>query len=315
MLHLLIYLSLNQEYSYLNFSDNSQRFNKMEKTQQTSEDPNEYQQFFRFNVFLLRIIGLLPPEDLKPQLKILYKMYSAVLLAIITVCLISQAIAMIKIGGENFVMVAETFCVFSGVIIGFSDIVFFLSKRKKILELMRMIHQDFITKTKYKYTHIPLEAQKSLIKSGVIKSSLSLLLGSSAILTSLFHITEFDINRESPLKEDSWRKMPFVLWSPFDVNEISGRIIVLVFQVCLSGAVLISALAVDLTCLALMNQVTAQFRYLIALLDNMEEEFNEWKMERLTLYKESENLQNEEDEEWYRNYLKECIEHHQAILQ
>ncbi|KAJ9579865.1 hypothetical protein L9F63_004467 [Diploptera punctata] len=149
------------------------------------------------------------------------------------------------------------------------------------------------------------------------------MLSSTAYMKAFLHITEDVVDRDSPLKEEAWKKMPFVIYLPIvDVNNVSGRFVILFFQLFLSTALLITAVAVDLTCLALINQVSAQFRYLMALLENMDEEHNEWKLRRkeicgqkpTDLQNFQENIEGEEDEQWYENYLKECIHRHQALL-
>ncbi|KAJ9579867.1 hypothetical protein L9F63_004469 [Diploptera punctata] len=290
----------------------------MEDKSRNYERIEKYEEFFSFNIFLLRMAGLLPPINLKPLAKLFYNLYSASLVGVLLAGFLSLGTALVILSG-NLTLFAETLCVLSGIIIGLGDAIFFLYKKKRILHLLMKMENNLISSMKPKYCHIATDAQNSLIKSSKIKGMLSIMIGSSFLIQPFMHLHDEVTDPDDPLRIESWNRLPYNAWIPgVDVNEVQGRLTIIFFSLCINSAVLMTAFSVDVTCMSMVNQVSAQFQYLIALLDNMEEEHDEWKMEMNgtgDLHILKENVEDEEDEQWYENYLKDCIKRHQSILE
>ncbi|KAJ9579868.1 hypothetical protein L9F63_004470, partial [Diploptera punctata] len=288
------------------------------------ESTEKYEEFFSFNVFLLKLAGLYPLKNPRPLAKIVYNIYSALFFIIISSGILTLGIATVNLS-SNLILCVETVVFFSGVVIGLADNVFFLFKKNEMIEIMKKMENDFISTMKPKYYHIATDAQKSFVKFGLMKGALGITLALSSVIYPLSSINDELIDPDDPLKVESWKRVPFAAWIPgIDVNEISGRLITISYDTCLTASVLMQAVSVDLTFLAMVNQMSAQFQYIIALFDNMEEEHKEWKMKvKGTFNKEHGGLQvfqdnddeDEEDGKWYENYLKECIKRHQVVLE
>jgi hypothetical protein len=164
----------------------------------------------------------------------------------------------------------------------------------------------------------------------------------------------YNFKNEDVTERSRVEKLIFMMWVPFELDKSPHYEILIVLQVFVMSSALLMICAIDLVFLSLMSHAAAQFRVLCAMLHDMHENVAEnnlhttryvaslqsgtdvsftkegqvsindspfthsWSRDTersARLLVERECLQNDYlEEDLFRQYLAECIRHHQALF-
>jgi hypothetical protein len=226
----------------------------------------------RINFIMLNIVGLLPPDRAGPFMRFIYKVFIAVVMFMEVVILLGQLIAVIVHWG-NLQLIANTMCIMNGFAVSFISCTYFLRNKTKILMLIDLLRDKFVSKTKSKYIKIIKNAERQII--------IYLYLSSPVVGCCCFFwaIAPF-LNRNASSNtealnvtktEHNFEKMIFIMWTPFDIEQSPQFEIIRVLQVSFLHIGVGMVHAVGVLFKSLMSHSAAQFKVLVAMLNDMHE--------------------------------------------
>jgi hypothetical protein len=226
----------------------------------------------RINFILFNVAGLLPPDRAGPWIQLIYKVFIAGILLMEVLILLCQLTAVVVHWGDLH-LVSNTVCIMNAFILSFVSGTYFLHNKSKILKLIDLLTDKFVVKAKSKHIKLIKRAERHI--------KIYLYLSSPAVLclTCSWALAPF-INRNLVLnieaknvtkKGPNFEKMIFIMWTPFDIEQSPHFEIISVLQVFLLNFGAGILYAVCMTFLALMSHSAAQFKVLVAMLNDMHE--------------------------------------------
>jgi hypothetical protein len=226
----------------------------------------------RLNFILLNIVGLLPPDCAGPWIRFIYKVFIAGVLLMEVLILLGQLIAVVTYWG-NLHLIANTMCLMNGFTLSLVSCTYFIRNKSKILMLIDLLRMKFVAKAKSKYIPLIINAERQI--------KIYLYLSSPVVACSAFSwiIAPF-INRKtlSNVQDknftevgQNFKNMIFVMWTPFDIEQSPNFEIMTVFQVFFVNIGTGIIYAVGMMFLSLMSHSAAQFKLLVAMLNDMHE--------------------------------------------
>jgi hypothetical protein len=298
----------------------------------------------------LNVVGLLPPPRSSSLIRLIYKTFTVFIHIVYVLTGISEFIA-ILIHWGNIPLVANTMGVMAGLFASTCTSLHFLRNRAKFASLIDVLRSEFVAKLKPKYMRIIFNAEREVILCGLLLAPLSVIIDFIWIVVPFLNrnpLHNFE-NEQDVTEVSRLEKLIYVMWLPFDFEKSPQFEILIVLQAFVMTSALLMICAVDLVFLSLMSHAAAQFRVLCAMLNDMHENLhtkryvaslhsatdasftkevpmslndfpisNSWsgyteRSARRLLELESQKNEDLEEEDIFRQYLVECIRHHQAV--
>jgi hypothetical protein len=297
----------------------------------------------------LNLVGLLPPPRSSSFIRLSYKTFTVFIHISYVVTLIAEVIS-VMIHWGNIPLIATTMGAMAGLFASTCTSLHFLRNRTKFTSLIDVLKSEFIAKLKPKYMRIIFNAEREVILCGLLLAPLAVIIDFIWIVVPFMNRNPlYNFENEQDVTEDSrLEKLIFVMWLPFDFEKSPQFEILIVLQAFIMTFALLMICAVDLVFVSLMSHAAAQFRVLCAMLNDMHENLrtkryvaslhratdasftkevpmslndfpitNSWsgytqRAARPLL--DLDSLKNEDlEEDIFRQYIAECIRHHQAV--
>jgi hypothetical protein len=226
----------------------------------------------RISFFLLNVAGLLPPDRAGPWMRFIYNVFTAGALLMEVLILLGQLTAVVVYWGDLHI-VSNTMCLMNAFILSFLCCIYFLYNKRKILKLIDLLRDKFVVNAKSKNINLIKSADRK-IKFYLCHSCPVLL-----CLTFSWVIAPF-VNRKTisniqaknaTTKEQNIQNMIFVMWTPFDIEQSPQFEIITAVQCFFVNIGALIVYAVWVTFLSLMSHSAAQFKVLVAMLNDMHE--------------------------------------------
>jgi hypothetical protein len=240
------------------------------------EPPKNDLKIMRINLIMLSLVGLLPPSGSGPLSAVIYKVFIAVVIVMEILILLGQFIAVVTYWG-NLNLIANTLCLMNGCILSIVSCTYFLRNKTKFLMLIDLLKVRFVAATKSKYIKLVHHAEKQIV--------IYLYLSSPVVACSIFSWVIAPFINSSDLRElddgnvtnreKGVENMIFVMWTPFDIDNSPQFEIITAVQVFFVNIGTGIIYAVGMLFLSLMSHAAAQFKVLVAMLDDMQENIHE----------------------------------------
>jgi hypothetical protein len=300
--------------------------------------------------FLLNIVGLDPPKNATPFVRLLYKIFMTGIFIIFMFALLGQLMAVYVHWGDIPVM-SITVSHMSGLLLATISCAYFLYRKEKFLNLIVLLRTEFLTRVRSKYIQFVDIAERQIRLYLVLVVLHTADLATIWVLRPLIKIHSYDSNNATEKGRD-FDRLIFVIWAPFEIYDSPQFEIIMVLQTFASVFAVLTLFPVDVMFLSLMAHAAAQFKLLCAMLNDMQENISESEFhmteERASPMHVSTNdspmreisisaddivshesqcgdsrsceCETEHPEcgrkgdDPFRLYLAECIVHHQAII-
>lgn len=326
-------------------------FGSKKKENQVSETNDRIKTEEKFPAFETKImtatvalsaVGLLPPAKSSSFIKWIYKTFTVFIHIVYALTVIAEFTAVVIHWG-NIPVVATTMGAMAGLFASMCTSIHFLRNRQKFISLIDMLRSEFVAKLKPKYKKFIFNAEREVILCGLVLFPLALIIAFIWIVVPFLNSNPlYNHENENNVTEGSRvEKLIFVVWLPFEFENSPHFEILIVLQVFVMTFALVMICAVDLVFLSLMSHAAAQFRVLCAMLHDMHENVTETNLhttrcvaslhsgtdvsnthpwsgdtERSArILVEMGYLKNKHlEEDLFRQYVVECIRHHQAVF-
>jgi hypothetical protein len=227
---------------------------------------------------LLSVVGLVPPKNATPFVRLLYKVFITVILITFMFALLGQLMAVYVHWGDIPVL-SITISHMSGLILAIISCAHFLHSKDKFLNLIDLLRMEFVPRIKAKYIEFVRIAESQVKKFLIISLSLAMLCGFIWIGIPIIRISNFGNNNATTDGHD-FERLIFVIWAPFEINDSPQFELIMVFEMFASGFSALTLFAVDIIFLSLMSHAAAQFKVLCAMLNDMHENISENELHR-----------------------------------
>jgi hypothetical protein len=248
------------------------------KNQETGDCINDEEfsgsglRIMRINFIILNIVGLIPPDRAGPFMRFIYKVFIAVVMFMEVLILLGQLIAVVMHWG-NLQLIANTMGPMNGFTLSFVSCTYFLRNKTKILMLIDLLREKFVSKTKSKYIKIIKNAERQIIIYFYISSPV---VGCCCFFWAIAPLINRNASSNTEANnvtetEQNFEKMSFVMWTPFDIEQSPQFEILTALQVSLMYIGVVVLYAIHVMFLSLLSHSAAQFKVLVAMLNDMHE--------------------------------------------
>lgn len=292
-------------------------------------------------IVALSAVGLLPPAKSSSFIKWIYKTFT-VFIHIIYVLTVIAEVTAIVIHWGNIPVVATTMGAMAGLLASMCTSIHFLRNRQKFISLIDMLRSEFVAKLKPKYKKFVFNAEREVILCGLILIPVALGIPFIWIVVPFLNSNPlYNYENKNNVTEGSRvEKLIYVVWLPFEFEKSPHFEILIVLQAFVMTFAVVMICAVDLVFVSMMSHAAAQFRVLGAMLHDMHENVTETNLRTrcvaslhggsdasfthswsgdtkisARLLVEMGYLKNKHlEEDLFRQYVFECIRHHQAVF-
>jgi hypothetical protein len=227
---------------------------------------------------LLNIVGLVPPKNASPFVRLLYKVFIRGIFTAFLFGLLGQLMAVYVHWGDIPVL-SVTISHMSGLILAIISCAHFLHSKDKFLNLIDLVRMEFVPRIKAKYIEFVHIAESRVKKFLIISLSLAMLCAIIWIGIPITEISNF-ANNNSTTKGNDFERLIFVIWAPFEIYDSPQFEFIMVFEMFASGFSALTLFVVDIIFLSLMSHAAAQFKVLCAMLNDMHDNISENELHR-----------------------------------
>jgi hypothetical protein len=257
-----------------------QKFESKEKLNNEEEFSMNEVRIMHFN-FLLHISGLLPPDNATPKIRMLHTVLLTVIFALNILALSGQTMAVYAHWGD-IPLIATITSHLTGLLLTVIGCLYFLHNRNKFMALVDLLRMEFLTKMKSKYVEFIEVAERQVKVTAILAAPIAISVGALWTIAPFLSKNESDNfeNNNSTNGETNVRPLLFVMWTPFDVQESPRFEIIIVLQFLVVSLPILMIFSVDTMFVSLMSHATAQFKTLVAMLNDMHENISENELHR-----------------------------------
>lgn len=280
--------------------------------------PESELKIMRINLIMLNLFGLLPPSGAGPLIRFMYKAFIAFVLLMEVLILSGQFIAVITYWGDLH-LIANIMCLMNGFTISFVSCTYFLRNKAKFLVLIDLLKVKFVALTKSKYIKLVRNAERQIVLYLYLSSPTVACCTFSWVIAPFINRSNFSDLEDSNAtnREKSVENMIFVMWTPFDIEQSPQSEIITVLQVFFVNIGTGIIYAVGMLFLSLMSHSAAQFKVLVAMLNDMQQnifaDVLPDKKRKFLLNKDSAHVTKEETPIYIMNE-RSCTENKQQSL-
>jgi hypothetical protein len=222
---------------------------------------------------LLNIVGLVPPTNASPFVRLLYKVIIMGILILFMFSLVGQLMAVYAHWGD-IPVISVTVSYMSGLSLATISCAYFLRTKDKFLNLIDLLRMDLMPRIKAKYIGFINVAE------GQVKNFLIISFTFAVICCGIWFtipiIKHFNVKNSNATTEGhEFEDLIYVIWAPFEIFDSPQFQIIMVLQIFTSGFSASTLFAVDITFLSMMAHAAAQFKVLCAMLKDMHENISE----------------------------------------
>ncbi|XP_023721131.1 odorant receptor coreceptor-like [Cryptotermes secundus] len=231
--------------------------------------------------FLLRVSGLVPPNNATPFLRFLNKVFLTVVFTLFILALLGQMMA-VYVNWGNIPVISTDMSYMSGLLLTVSSCVYFLHNKYKFMRLIDLLRNEFVENMNSKYIKFIHIAERQIQLSVTLTAPVAVSLGTISIVVPFLNdskISNFNNNTVNSNGNNLDRLM-FVMWFPFSIEGSPQFEIILVLQMAVIFFSILMLAAVDVIFLSLMSHAAAQFKVLCAMLNDMHENVSEAELNR-----------------------------------
>lgn len=243
----------------------------------------------------------------------------------------SQVIAMVIYWG-NMRVITYTLGTTMGCVITCCDYINFMYRKRTVLEMVHHMKTEFIAKMRPKYRKLLDSTEREAKFLTILRVVLAVLAITSAGLLPIINkdASAVDIDFKNMTTEQIiTEKLVLVMYIPFEFRESPQYEMTFLYQILSASMMVFSSQSVDLLLMILMSLLAARFKILGKLLDEMNENISEDKInyEDYILPDDfsahSSNFEGIPDEtalsgdkdDPFRLYLVDCIRQHESAIQ
>ncbi|PSN53707.1 Odorant receptor 39 [Blattella germanica] len=305
-----------------------------------SDEPETGREVMSFCINLLRIAGLTPIYERNP---IIAHAHNFFIFALLMTSTILQIVGLIECWGDF-----KPMCFISGTLSGCSAItvnyILLIKNRDAIFKVIHVLKIEYISRVNPKYMGYVRNSEKEVVKSAILKILFGTALTGLGTIIPLINKSIDDggsVTGNLTKYQYMTKYQIFVTYTPLDIQQSPQFELNYVVLVILTAFVVGTDAVIDSLYYALLSHLTAQFKILVAVLDDMDENLNFIDNEESINYskttskkcevkqrystdiskEEMDSIQLNEVSNVYpdgkdihKAYLKDCIRRHQALL-